>query len=161
MFIVRRRPVDIIASYGAHPRYSADFNQDGITPTASNWHAINRRAQLVRTSERARARLSFDRKSRTLSPDGAPSFGKVTEIDRDTCGCIIISPSAVGSGIKRGENTTEEERLRAHTMGPGAPDCPRPRRPARMTHKVPDRTPDPIIYRCQKAPRPARSPPSV
>lgn len=28
--------------------------------------------------------------------------------------------------------------------------------PGGMTHKVPDRAPDPIIYRCQKAPRPAR-----
>lgn len=31
-------------------------------------------------------------------------------------------------------------------------------RPTGMTHKVPDRAPDPIIYRCQKAPGPARIP---
>lgn len=51
--------------------------------------------------------------------------------------------------IKRGENAAKEKRLGTQWSG-------RLIVPGGMTHKVPDRAPDPIIYRCQKARRPAR-----
>lgn len=41
MFIARWRPAGAIASRGARSRCFADFKKDKVTPTASNWHAIN------------------------------------------------------------------------------------------------------------------------